>query len=685
MDDGPITTVLPKELRLGAPPTMPQARSYIFRQQATLSTYDPEQQIQINIPRLQRSYLRKDSGLQFRLNGQYQPTLTPTTAGQAQYAPDLLLDDAGAWGIFDRLEIFDYLGSTVLESVDNVPQLMSLLIDMGSDFTDPEHEGSTNHGLMQQYTANHVRMGGNERFIAGTTKPTYTKASYASPVDLVIQWPTGVNTYTPITYTIPAYTGSADFTLDTLAKYINDTALHENVHGFFVAGSGTGTDERLSLYGSDNPVYGAWKLDPAIAVLGLPTGTAVVNVEDVVGSMGIGIPFFQGGQSMVTAGMTKSEQLYDFSFQYNIPLPSFLGFLSKKMVPLHNGFTIVLTIANKYKPFFIAPKTSPFIAYGIPGGTAGKPNVNQGRYSNDRTPLQVSGIQTAEQNILPPTANSPGNWSPPKVFWWQLSDVSLFCHILELGPVAESMLLSTTQGQPLILHTKQFRNYRGNSSANQSEFQLPLNLNVASLTNLLWFMRPEGVEDNLIYQSYGARCRNFLQRWEFQYGSTTLPQSNGIQAMFMATPPIPTNYKWQSNTVGIDAGYSECFHELLSSRPTIPSKGRLTQYNFNCNAYPGKGTWGNAPHTPFKTINVGGSDSFVLPKFALGLNLELTTGKTGELICGLNTNGMNTSIRGYYHPTYLGNSQKFDAIIDAYAEYDAFINISPGIATTVSF
>ena len=72
-------------------------------------------------------------------------------------------------------------------------------------------------------------------------------------------------------------------------------------------------------------------------------------------------------------------------------------------------------------------------------------------------------------------------------------------------------------------------------------------------------------------------------------------------------------------------------------------------------------------------------------KFACGLNLELCSGKEGEIICGLNTNGMNTSIRGFFHPNYTDYMDPAGVRVDAFAEYDAFVNISPGIASTVSF
>ena len=66
-----------------------------------------------------------------------------------------------------------------------------------------------------------------------------------------------------------------------------------------------------------------------------------------------------------------------------------------------------------------------------------------------------------------------------------------------------------------------------------------------------------------------------------------------------------------------------------------------------------------------------------LGRFAAGLNLELVPGK--EIICGLNTNGMNTSI----NMTFAANT--IASRVDAWCEFDSFINITPGLATTVSF
>lgn len=696
MDNAEVMTVLPKELRLGAPPTMPQARSYLFRQQSSLSTYNPDDQIQINIPRLQRSYLRKDSYLQFRLNGQYQADLKTTavtrTPGDevptvvSQFCPDLLLDDAGAWGLFERIEVFDYLGSTVLESIDGLPQLMSLLLDMGPTFTDPDHQGQAAQGLMSPYVANSVR-DNSVVYISESTADITIDSSFFTASNNILYVTTGGKT---VAFTISATaiapgnnaTANAAVLINAATDSTGLTLVEYGINALCT------TKNRIRLSSYNVPFTVATGTSSAHTKLNLPLTAATPSQRTVTQQIGLGIPFYQGGLPLISSGITAVNGKYDFSYQFSIPLPSFLGILSKKMVPLHNGFTIVLTLASKYKPIFTAFKQNPSIIYqdADPQAT-GFP----GQDDNLLKPVAVLSNNTIEPQVGQSNVNGPNttgganNWNDPLLCWWQVTDVAMVCQILELGPVAESMILSGSQGQPLIVHTKQFRNYRGSSAKNQAEFSLPLNLNVASLTNILWFMRPDGTENDLRYQSCGARHRNFLNRWEFQYGSTTLPQSQGIQAMFMTSPTASSGNTWVGNEVGIATGFTECFSEFMKSRPIDSSKSRLSVFQYATTAYPGLGNLAGFAQTPFKTVNFSASESATLGKFACGLNTELAPGKSGDLISGLNTNGMNTSIRGYFHPSYLTNNDKFNVTIDAFAEYDAFINISPGIATTVSF
>lgn len=579
MADTELATVLPKELRLGVPPKMPQARSYLFRQQSTISSYTSGQTIQINIPRLQRSYLRKDSYLRFKVTG----------AQTGSNNTWLCLDTCGAWGFFEKIEVFDYLGSTVLESISGVPQLMSLLLDLGLRDIIADTTGAPACGLTGPYSSNRLDVGVAP---ANNTQP-----------------------------------------------------------------------------GAFNNTYNNLILKQTSTLMQPTTGLVLINGNN-----------------------PQDNSRKTFCREFAISLPSFLGLLSQKMIPLHNGFTIVLTLANQNVPFI---STLP------PSDTRFTTNMDK----TTQTVTNALGTAQTEQKIS-----------------WIVQDVNMECQILELGPVAESMIMSSTQGQPLIVHTKALRNYvstvRGGiwsttavnpatvptATNGQSEFVLNLNLNVASLTNILWMMRPSDQLDKIQYSHAGQRTRNFLQRWAFQYGSTTLPQNNGIEAMGSSLPVFPKNpdtgavipisnldtYRYLS------AGFTECYNELMKAR-SFYAPGNRIEYD----SYAWDKKWNQS--LDFTTdLAVNGAPSgqcifelnmfglfngiespFQMGRFACGLNLELANNKEGTIISGLNTNGMNTAIRGYFHPSYL---KHMDSVrVDAYAEYDAFINVSPGIATTVSF
>ena len=543
-----VATVLPNELRLGAPATMPQARSYMFRQQSTLQTYSSGNQIQINIPRLQRSYLRKDSYLRFAVDIQEtgNDTDNPTSS--------LTFDSAGAFGLIQKREVFDYLGSTVLESISEVPQLMALLLDLGLPGIDHSTNGQASMGLEAGYSA-----------------------------------------------------------ADTLNYSV----------------SATGTTIAATTF-SQNAKHRAATCGRTISSYANNGGAAAALVKY-------------------------------YSSEFAIPLPSFLGFLSKKMVPLHNGLTILITLS------------SPTVAMFTPGLTAASPTIN----------VSTAAAVTAT-NAVP---SASGVTASATSYAMTISEVYMECQVLELGPVAESMILSSTGGQPLVVHTKSFRSYVGNVNAKSQEFILNLNLNVASMTDILWMMRSKDQIDKINHQSIGNRTRNMLQRWFFQYGSTSLPQNNGIQTMGTSYPSTATTLVSKYTTAESKCG--EGFTELMKARPVDVNNSRILQENYSWDY-----KWNGVVTTDTTLGPILNLCSFTFPtsrpslwtgKFAAGLNLELASNKSGDLISGLNTNGMNTSIRGVFHPLFSDYTATDGVRVDAYAEYDAFINISPGIATTVSF
>lgn len=504
--------VLPKELRLSAPPTMPQCRSYLFKQQSVNSTYSPGSgTIQINIPRLQRSYLTKDSYLKFRLGVSWKNDTVGDPTGPC-------FDLPGAFGLFDRIEVYDYLGSTLLESTSGHGQLIALLMDTQSSTDELQfHYGTT----------------------SGTKGGRVLKDS---DIDSAI---------------------TTQFTL-----------------------------------------------------AGPNTGGVLKSTED--------------------DGTTTRY------FEFTIPLFSFLGLLSQKFAPLHNGYTIQLTM---------------------------------------NTGTLAFGFST--------TTGTLGAGDADGLIDYQLSNIYLCCQVLELGPVAESMLLASTQGQPFVVPSKAYRNYIGNTAASESSYRLDMNLNVASLTNILWIMREYDYINEIQWKCLSARIRNFLSSWNFQYGSTLLPQTSGIQCF---SPPGATIDLQEAATSGNTyktGGCNEAYCELMKARHNLNASNFnsiISKRNFYIDTAAVAADLQVDDATKGDTIMALTADNvYESGKFACGLDLELVSGRSNDLVCGMNTNGMNTSINLTFDPTSVADGKKVQARIDLWAEYDSFVNIAPGIATTVSF
>lgn len=522
--------VLPTELRLTAPPTMPQARSYLFKQKSSLSSYSERQVIQINIPRLQRSYIQKGSYLNFTVKLDVVPGNVPTTApttGPWFPALKVCLDTPGAFGLIDKIEIYDYLGSTLLESTSGFGALMALMMDGKGSGELSGQAYNTSAGTGKQLVGNMLDM---------------AQYKYSNTQNTLV--PFGPISGTPFLFTqVP----------DATTKYSAQTLTRE----------------------------------------------------------------------------------------FSIPLFSFLGMLGPKLVPLHNGFTINITLASQNN------------AFGV-------------------TTITGASVETGSLTSF------------------KVTDVYYCAQILELGPQAESMLLSSTQGNPMVVHTKAYRNYVSNIEPNSNTFRLDLNLNVASMTALFWIMRPTkfvtlaGSTGAPGRRSLSARIRNFLQNWYFQYGSSILPQTTGIQAI------APGAFSY-ANTA---QAHTQCFSELLKAFGVYNDWDKSTTFtdanyrqdlwvdNVNDLLTPDAANTPTSGTIPISgtALPYAGADT---PRFACGLDLKLSPEHDTSMISGLNTNGMNTSINATFASDKLASQVQVQ--VDAWAEYDAFINISPGLATTVSF
>jgi hypothetical protein len=534
---------MPREFNLTAPATMPQARTYMFKRQSDLQTYDLNKgnRIRVNIPRLQRTYLAKGTYLRFRVNMDIKES-----------SKGICFDRSGAYGLFDRLEVYDYLGGTLIEQVQNIPALTVLMNDINSGFTDLNGKRQATEGF---------------------------------------------------------------------------------------AGAG--------IQVKDPPP--TEPLDTPVEVCTAQSGAFVFPKTDVI--------TFTTGQFV-----TK---------EFSIHLPSFLDMFSDKYVPLHNGFSIDLY------------------------------------------------LNSADQAFVSRNASQDAGTIKDLSVW--LSNVELCCQVTELGDYAEKLMLSTSD--PWVIHSKFYRYFTdiinaksddGNTPAlgndgnvSQSTFRLDLNLNVVSLRNIFFGMRPRFYQNKIEYPSYGHRIRNYLENFNFQYGSSYLPEIAGVQCRAVTVPSSHSSYAsvtngnsttYPSGVSPLADSFCQALEELSkTSNTTLTPSINPEEFRIDC----GSGKYGNANNARLdEWVPYRWNSTCRCGKFAGGLNLQLSN---RGAVCGLDTNGLHISLNGTFnadaasanapnttsaganviYPTT--TTPMVTAILDCWAEHDAFVQIIPGVATTVTF
>lgn len=552
---------LPTELRMSAPPALPQARSYLFKQRSEYTEYDmgKSTKIRINIPRLQRTYLSKDSYLRFRLN--LDVTSQVATANNTSVIMGgLYLDRAGAYSLFDRMEVYDYMGGTLIEQVNNLPALMVMLND----------------------------------------------------------------TMTPI----ESFNSKLQSTQGFEGSMVGVTSESPESFEFRTANSG----ERLFPE--------QWE-----------TKTT--------------------GQAAVTKYAT---------FEFAIPLPSFLGNFSKKFVPLHNGFSIDLFLNNVNQAFIsygCIQAKAPVAAYN--------PKTDPPLAPSKYTPSP--GLTQAEIGQVVIT----NAW---------ITNAELCAQVMELGNDAENLVLASNGSGPLVIPSTFYRYFtdlvKGSGESDQtSTVGMDLNLNVVSLKNIRFGMRPAFYQNSLAYPAYGHRIRNFLENFSFRYGSSFLPELAGVSAR-SSTVPL-SRVTGSTFLTSVDAskadGFTQAYAELIKTGPpnhwNDPLKlGSITPSEYHVDLLVGPAL--SDPRSNPTTLSradfllapppIGKYYTNVCGKFMGGLDLRLSS---KEVVSGIDTNGLLVRLNMKFDDDNL--SEMVNAVLDVYAEHDAFVQVIPGVATTVTF
>lgn len=379
-----------------------------------------------------------------------------------------------------------------------------------------------------------------------------------------------------------------------------------------------------------------------LANSGIQTATACIDVTqpDVLDTYYVRPPV-TGARIAIIPTSTSSFH----TREYTIPVMSFLGMFSDKYVPLHNGFSVY---------FYLNDIANSFISRNAD-----------------------STIETVLNTVT-------SCW---------ITNFEYVCQIMELGEQAESIVQSS---QPLVISSKQYRNFSDQilGGGKQSTFRFDLNLNVVSLRNIFFVMTPTCYANSLAYPSYGHRIRNFLESWSFQYGSSYLPEIAGITCRNTTLPSSKNGYAFDATNSKIyytsdyfkAHGYTQCLEELSK----CTKNNNITSIDGNSyfidTGYGSTLTPYNAAESVMKqsvpylyAIDSHTQNEFI-GKFAAGLNCRLSSKST---VSGIDTNGLQVSINGKFDYDNINNM--LDSTIRVWAEHDSFVQIIPGVATTVTF
>jgi len=364
---------LPRE-----PVTIPQARRYGRRFTGDQGkVFREQQQITINIPRIDKTYLTKNVKLHFDFDLSYYEasqakwtavhddlmsvrniypfnnsditthannffgraannfTVLPDRYLNAYTKPVPTFDINGAYGLINRIQVYDYLGNTLLEDIQSHDVLTAQFADFwfkdeNMDIARPRIVDGNNSINEMPYVRKNP---------AALLFPSYQNP-YVTPISL-----SSYNTFTTIYYAestqnivFPYAVTDANNTLVTTGVSVPNGTIASNA-GYaniaqlaYAVGIALGED-KFHVHASDNRLKIQSFGNFAVAA---GDGWAGLNIN--VGASLAGVSNYNIIPKPVTVPTLHCE----------LDLISFLGRLSDKFVPLHNGFQLVITL-NDFK------------------------------------------------------------------------------------------------------------------------------------------------------------------------------------------------------------------------------------------------------------------------------------------------------------------------------------------------
>lgn len=553
------------------PTTIPQARRYTRTFQALGNrTFTEDDNIIIDIPPIQQTYLTKDARIFFTFDMEFnvtqelssynKNTSMPNSNLNVVQKPLPMLDVCGPYGFIRALEVYDYLGNTLIEKIDRHDLMASILSDF---FLDNEVD------RLRPYIYENQTVSSDLEWFNYTDEQT-----------------TPISTFSQVYY----HDVNRDFGLPAVQTRVNGINL----------------------------------LDPDRSSLGQQSFTELSNnatYTDYVRS------------AISGTGTTYIVPRWVFSIQ----LLNFMGRMSEKFVPLHNGFRIVLKTNKSTVP----------VKFSLPNGGLNMPYYNS-----------VNGKIVTVPII-------------PSITKFNFSDVYLRADLLEISRELDDQV-------DKLIHAKMTQYYQ------LGRLDVPTILpgNFLSLTNVKLSMRHLPI--NSSHSELGFRsstdvtsCRLFLNDAVVTEYKTPTEIFNALgpdfdpsinQLSFLTTRPATTGF----GTGGYMYPYlSRDFkYSLAQLRPYVKTVSSLNWLNFESDFVNQTANFNEM----FFRFNVN-SGKFLI-NFPLTLN-----GYTSNQITGIDTTKSKLKVQ----LNRSLSSDKYAWVTDVFCEFDAIITIVPGKSTSVSF
>lgn len=334
-----------------------------------------------------------------------------------------------------------------------------------------------------------------------------------------------------------------------------------------------------------------------------------------------------------------------------INLVSFLGVLSNKFVPLHNGFTVEFHMND----FENAVGLSTIVGGG-PNGT----EINTTQFSNNagvivKTPVRIS----IDPSIVDAT----------------IKNMYIKADLLELTSDLDGQVEKIIQSKGYRYQLDFFPH--ANLDGPRTKFTRRILPELQSVTKVIIGQRPVRTEQKIVKEMQGYRIRNFTDRSRLLYNKAILSEYLNAEETYSGltqslSKPLDKSINFEDFCVDTDDAYGTDGFQFQCVSPELVECIKLYNEYFSKNIYE---QWFNESTLVYGDRN----SSYYQGKYLILHDLRLPEIPDNSI------GGISTIKQVLEYEIESDSSNCERVYIDVFCEHDAFIHVDPGKSTAVSF